>query len=85
MIHPVCYKEKCCHYPNGVHSKSSGMSFIQKSIMFIQARTLGGFRGFGQTTHSLVDVREGTCIFMALGHLCMAIASGQAVVRFKLA
>ena len=34
-----------------------------------QARMLGGFGGFGQTTHSLVEVRGGACVCMALGHL----------------
>ena len=35
----------------------------------IQARTLGGFGGFGGTAHSLVEVRGCACVCMALGHL----------------
>ena len=46
---------------------------------------LGGFRGLGRTAHSVVEVRGG---FMPSQHgawpPCMAIASDQAVVEFKL-
>ena len=46
---------------------------------------LGGFGGFGRITHSLVEVHGGACVCMVLGHFNVAVASGRAVVGFKLA
>ena len=34
-----------------------------------QAHMLGGFGGFGRTTHSLVEIHVGACVCMVLGHL----------------
>ena len=34
--------------------------------------TGGGFGRFGRTAHSLVEIREGTCVCMALGHFAWA-------------
>ena len=47
-----------------------GIDWVEDiKLQVFQARTLGGFGEFGRTAHCVVEVHDGACVCMALGHL----------------
>ena len=62
-----------------------GIDWVEDiKLQVFQARTLGawvgggggggGFGGFGRIAHCVVEVHDGACVCMALGHLAVAVA-----------